>query len=433
MTRNRKFVIGAAVIVVLGGAAGMELLRSDTSISVRTEEIREREVSSTITATGQIRARNQVNISSEVMGRVVSLLVQEGDEVQAGDLLLTIDPKQAEAAVARAQASLSQVEAQVLQQEANFRQAERDLVRQQELHASGVITVQDLEVAETRVQTSRATLTSSRYAVEQSRAALEEATEQLGSTTIRAPLAGKVLRLNIREGETAVVGTMNNAGSLLLMIGDLSEIEAVMVVDETDIPLISVGDSSIVELDAFPDRTFPARVTSIANSSTRTGTTTTTQATGSVTFQVILTLIDPPTDLRPDLSATADIFVEQRDGAIAAPIISVTVRDRSRSSGEEESANETGGEAGDATEPEADEGNEEEDEMEEGVFLVRNGEVVWTPVTLGITGEEYFEVLSGLAVGDTVVSGPYQTIRTLSDGDPVRIVGSSGEATSSQP
>jgi HlyD family secretion protein len=125
--------------------------------------------------------------------------------------------------------------------------------------------------------------------------------------------------------------------------------------------------------------------------------------------------------------------VEQRDGAIAAPIISVTVRDRSRSSGEEESANETGGEAGDATEPEADEGNEEEDEMEEGVFLVRNGEVIWTPVTLGITGEEYFEVLSGLAVGDTVVSGPYQTIRTLSDGDPVRIVGSSGEATSPQP
>jgi len=420
MTRKHKFLIGGAVIVVLGGAATMELVRSDKSIPVRTEVIRERDVSSTITATGQIRARNQVNISSDVMGRVVLLAIAEGDEVQPGDLILTIDPKQAEAAVARAQASLSQVEAQVLQQEANFRQAERDLVRQRELHASGVITVQDLEVAETRVQTSRATLTSSRFAVEQSRAALEEATEQLANTTIRAPIAGKVLRLNIREGETAVVGTMNNAGSLIATIGDLSVIEAVMVVDETDIPFISVGDSAIVELDAFPNRTFPAQVTSIANSAIRSGSSNQLQAGASVTFEVILTLLDPPTDIRPDLSATADIVVEHRKGAVAAPIISVTVRGAGTSSAPV--APESEGEGAAETEIRAEAA---ESEGREGVFLVRDGKAVWTPITLGITGQEYFEVLSGLTVGDTVVSGPYQTVRTLRDGDIIRVLPSS--------
>lgn len=421
MTRKRKIVIGTGVLLLLSLAATLELLRSDGAIQVRVEEIQAREISSTITATGQIRARNQVNISSEVMGRVVSLLVEEGDEVEAGDLLLTIDPRQAEAAVARAQASLSQVEAQAIQQEANFRQAERDLVRQTELHASGVITEQDLEVAETRVQTSRATLESSRHGVEQARAALEEANEQLANTTIHAPIGGKVLRRNIREGETAVVGTMNNAGSLLLTIGDLSAIEAVMVVDETDIPFISVGDSAVVELDAFPDRTFPARVTSIANSSIQSGSSNQVQTGVSVTFQVILTLIDPPGDLRPDLSATADIFVEQRGDAVAAPIISVTVRDRSSASADSSGA--TADSLNSSSEG-------EEDTDEEGVFLVRDGRVVWTPVTLGITGQEYFEVLSGLSVGDTVVSGPYQTVRTLNDGDAVEISSSSSVTSS---
>jgi len=419
MSRKKKILISALVLLVLGSAALMELLRKDPSIPVRVEEIQARDISSTITATGQIRARNQVNISSEVMGRVVSLLVAEGDEVEAGDLLLTIDPRQAQAAVARAQASLSQVEAQAIQQEANFSQAERDLARQRELRANGVITAQELENAETRVQTQRATLASSRHGVEQARAALEEATEQLANTTIRAPIAGKVLRRNIREGETAVVGTMNNAGSLLLTIGDLSEIEAVMVVDETDIPLISVGDSAVVEMDAFPGRTFPARVTSIANSSTRAATSTQVQAGTSVTFEVILTLIDPPTDLRPDLSATADIFVEQRSQALAVPIISVTVRGRGSSTSQ-------------AEEGQADSSGDSSENVE-GVFVVREGRAIWSPVTLGITGQEYFEVLTGVAIGDTVVSGPYQTVRTLRDGDPIRVTGSGSSSSSMTP
>jgi HlyD family secretion protein len=346
------------------------------------------------------------------MGRVVELTVEEGDQVEEGQVLLSIDPRQVEAAVARGRATLSQSEAQVAQQRANLDQSTRELQRLRELQTAGVVTVQEVEAAETRVAVQEATLSSSLHGVEQARAALEEASEQLSRTTIRAPISGRVIRLNIKAGETAVVGTMNNAGSLLLTIGDLSVVEAVMVLDETDIPVISVGDSAVVGIDAFPTRTFAARVSSIGNSAIQTGSTSP-QSRGSVSFEVVLTLLDPPIDLRPDLSATADIIVDRRHKALAVPIISVTTRE----AGSTTSTDGADDDSNSASSPIA---RASASEPEEGVFALRDGRAVWTPVTLGITGQEHFEILSGLALGDTVVSGPYQTIRSLTDGDPVR-------------
>jgi HlyD family secretion protein len=228
-----------------------------------------------------------------------------------------------------------------------------------------------------------------------------------------------VIRLNIEEGETAVVGTMNNAGSLLLTIGDLSAIEAVMVVDETDVPMISIGDSAVVELDAFSGQLFAARVSTIGNSSIQSGSGTSPQ--GSVTFEVILTLLERPENLRPSLSATADIIVEQRKGVISAPIISVILEPETASpAAAPASVNEAEASVpGPAARP--------TERRSEGVFVVRDGRAVWTPVTLGITGQEYFEVRSGLSIGDQVVAGPYQTIRVLRDGDAVQITNESSE------
>jgi HlyD family secretion protein len=420
MTRGRKIAIGAVVVLVLAVVAVVEFLQSDRGTPVRVETIGEQEIISTITATGSVRALRQVNISSDVMGRVVQLNVAEGDQVEQGELLLTIDPRQVEAAYARAEASLSQTEAQVVQQRANLDQARRELARLTELRASGVVTASELEAAETRVEVQTAMLESSMHGVEQARAALDEADEQRSRTTIRAPIGGRVIRLNIEEGETAVVGTMNNPGSLLLTIGDLSAIEAVMVVDETDVPMISVGDSAVVELDAFPDQRFAARVSSIGNSSIQSGSGSA-GAQGSVTFEVILTLLEGPENLRPDLSATADIIVDQRKQALAAPIISVIL---------EPAATPPAGEAGVVSEAEATTpgpASRPADTRSEGVFVVRDGRAVWTPVTLGITGQEYFEILSGLSLGDQVVAGPYQTIRVLQDGDPVQIMSGSSE------
>jgi HlyD family secretion protein len=386
------------------------------------ETIGEQDILSTITATGHVRARRQVNISSDVMGRVVQLNVAEGDEVEQDQLLLTIDPRQVEAAVARARASLSQTESQVAQQRANLLQAERELARLTDLRAGGVVTAQELEAAETRVEVQEAMMNSSLHGVEQARAALEEAEEQQSRTTIRAPISGRVIRLNIEEGETAVVGTMNNPGSLLLTIGDLSAIEAVMVVDETDVPMISVGDSAVVELDAFPEQRFGARVSTIGNSSIQSGSGGSATAQGSVTFEVVLTLLDRPTNLRPDLSATADIIVDQRKHVLAAPIISVILEP---STGPPAQAAPTVVNEAEATTPGP--ATRPEEVRSEGVYVVRDGRAVWTPVTLGITGQEYFEILSGLSPGDQVVAGPYQTIRALRDGDPVQITSGSTE------
>ena len=216
---------------------------------------------------------------------------------------------------------------------------------------------------------------------------------------------------------------MNNPGSLLLTVSDLSVIEAVMQVDETDVPDISIGDSAALELDAFPETEFAGTVTEIGNSAIRPPSSTAgTGQTPTIDFEVVITLEDPPVELRPDLSTTAEIVTEIRDQALAIPIIALTVRDRSER--EDEDAGDADGdeEAGDGStesgSARAGEGDEEEEE--EGVFVVRDGEAHFVAVTVGIAGQEYFEVLSGLSEGDTVVSGPYQRIRELGDGEAVR-------------
>jgi HlyD family secretion protein len=389
MARSRKIVLGVVVIGVLAIAAFLAVRGSGTrAVDVRTAQVEARDLTSVITATGSVRPRRQVNISSDVMGRVVELNVEEGDEVVRDMVLLRIDPSAIETQVSRARAALSQSQAQIAQARANLVQAQRDLERLETLRDRdpNLVSRQALEEAYTRVDVQRSTLQSAEFGAAQARAQLEESEEQRARTTITAPISGRVTRLNIEEGETVVIGTMNNPGSLLLTVSDLTVIEAVLTVDEIDLPRISLGDSARIEIDAFPGRAFEGLVSRIGNSAIQTATG---QPRTSVEFEVILTLMDPPEALRPDLSASADIVVERRPGALAVPIIAVTVRD--------------------------------EPDRVEGVFVVREGRAVWTPVEIGITGEEHFEVLSGLAAGDEVVSGPYQLIQTLTDGDPVRV------------
>ncbi len=420
MSGTGKVMVGVAILVLVGGGVALAAARSgDRAVEVRVEEIRERELVATITATGSIRARRQVNISSDVMGRVIQLNVEEGDQVRRGDLLLRIDPSQLQAALARARAALAQAEAQVSQQRASQLQAQREADRLGDLRARNpdLVSAQALEEAETRVEVERSLLSSAQHAVDQARAGVDEATENLSRTTISSPIDGRVIRLNIDEGETVVVGTMNNPGSLLLTIGDLSGVEAVLRVDETDVPRIAPGDSALVELDAFPGQRFAARVATVGNSAI--------QATGAggpggagpqatVDYEVILTLLDPPATLRPDLSATADIIVEQRERALAVPIISVVTREEEEGGATPRNDTARGAPRGLLA-------RDAGPRRVEGVFVVRDGRAVWHPVQIGITGQEYFEVLSGLSPGDPVVSGPFQRIQELSDGDAVRI------------
>ncbi|MCH2468437.1 MAG: efflux RND transporter periplasmic adaptor subunit [Gemmatimonadetes bacterium] len=405
MKQKTKIIISVIALLVLGTAASIQASRGRTSgVEVRTEEIELRDLVEVVTASGNIRALRTVDVSSEVSAKVSELLVDEGEDVLRGQIMLRLEPDQYRASVARTEASLAQARAGQTQQEANLLQAERDLNRLLALRARDTVLVSGLQVddARTRFDVAVATLTSSQHGVSQWQASVDEAMEQLSKTIFRAPMDGKVTRLNVEEGQTVIIGTMNNAGSLVLTISDLSVIEVVVQVDETDVPAISIGDSASIRIDAFGDREFTGHVTEIGNSAINPPSRQAAGQQAAIDFEVVLTLELNDAVLRPDLSATADIVTESRSKVLGVPIIALTVREE---------------------EPDTSAADySEDDELDdiEGVFMVSDGTVTFTAVEIGIAGQEYFEILSGISVGDTVVAGPYQRIRQLRNGDAVR-------------
>jgi HlyD family secretion protein len=413
MTKQSRIIAGVVLGVLVIGLGGVGIASTrERGIEVRTEEVASRDLVSIVTASGVIQPKQKADISADLSGRVIQIAVVEGQTVNRGDLLLRIDPTQYEALVRRSEAAVAQARAQAAQSRANLLQAQSAAARAERLaEGDRLISNQELEQARTQLRVAEAQEEAARYGVTQAEASLSEAVETLRKTTIVAPMAGRVTRLNINEGETAVVGTMNNPGSLLLTIADLSVMEARVRVDETNVPRISIGDSVNLKIDAFPAETFTGRVTRIANSAIQqqTATSTTQQA---VDFQVIVTLDAPPAELRPDLSATAEIVTDVRPGVPSVPIIAVTVRDPD---GKKILGSSSAGRQDPFEMP-------QENRVEtEGVFVVRAGKAEFVPVRLGIAGDRYFELLSGLSIGDTVVAGPYASVRDLEQDSPIRI------------
>jgi HlyD family secretion protein len=347
-----------------------------------------------------------VDVSSDITGRITVINVDEGDTVARGDILLRIEPSQYEAQVARAQAMLSSAEASALQARANRDQARRALNRALELRATdpNLVSDEQLERAQTAFEVAEAVARSGGHQVEQTKAALNEAKEALAKTVIRAPMSGEITRLAVEVGEVAVPGTFSRETGLLMTISDLSVIQVDVRVDETDVVRLELGDSAEITIDAFPDTTFTGRVAKVAKSAVRGSAVSVGGATNqAVDYDVEITLDDPPAGVRPDLSATAKIVTATRDSALSIPIIALTVREHEPISTE--------------TAPQDTSAGKEE---VEGVFVVRDGIAQFRPVKVGIAGEEHFEVLEGLAAGDTIVAGPYQTIRDLKDSVAVR-------------
>jgi HlyD family secretion protein len=416
MTKRGRIITGVIAVVALVGLGGVGIASTrDKGVEVRTETISKRDLVSVVTASGVIQPKRKVDISADISGRVIQVAVVEGQTVSPGDLLIRIDPTQYEALVRRSEAAVAQARAQAAQGRANLAQAENAARRAEQLSAGDkLISNQELEQARTQLRVAQAQDEAYRYAVSQAEASLSEARETLRKTTIVSPMAGRVTRLNIDEGETAVVGTMNNPGSLLLTVADLSVMEASVKVDETDVPRISFGDSASLKIDAFPSQIFTGKVTRISNSAIQGATSGTTSTQQAVDFEVIITLDVPPAELRPDLSATADIVTDARNGVPTVPIIAVTVRDP-------DGKKILGGEEDEDAPPEAQQEDPENSAAEtEGVFVARGGKAEFVPVEVGIAGDRYFEVVKGLQVGDTVVAGPYGAVRDLEDGATIR-------------
>jgi len=274
---------------------------------------------------------------------------------------------------------------------------------------ANLISAEAVEQAQQAYDVAMATYASTSSQVDQARASLQEAKDNLAKTRIYAPIAGRVTRLAVEEGEVAVPGTFSRETGLLMTVADLGVILAKVDVDETDVVRLALGDSVAVAIDAFPDTSFVGRVTKIGNSaklvSSQGGAGGNTER--AVDFEVEIQLDKPPTDIRPDLSATARIVTETRKQAMSIPIIALTVREHENLPNELKA-------------PTVDSAKGGKKKEREGVFVVRGGVASFVPVKVGIAGEEHFEVLEGLKVGDSIVAGPYQAIRDMRDSTRVK-------------
>ncbi len=392
----------ALVVLVLVSASA----RRETGTEVRMENVARKDLVAVVTASGTIQPQTKVDVSADITGRITKLAVREGDYVQKGQFLLQIDPTIYEANVQRAQALVSSSEAGAVQARANRDQAKRTLARTTDLRKQNetLVSQEQLEQAQTSFEVSEALATSADRQVDQARAGLREARDQLAKTRLVAPMAGRITRLAVEEGEVAVPGTFSRETGLLLTVSDLSVIQVKVQVDETDVVRLHMNDSVEVSIDAFPDTAFSGKVTKVSDSAILpAGGAAAAQNDRAVDYVVEITLTNPPKDVRPDLSATARIVTDTRKQSLAIPIIALTVREHEALSTETKPADTT-----------------KKKKETEGVFVVTAGKATFRPVKVGVAGDEFFEVIDGVKEGEQIVAGPYQAIRDLKDGAAVK-------------
>lgn len=443
---RKRWVWVVVVLLAIGAGAGAYFAtRPDEGVSVSVETVHLRDLEAIVSASGKIEPKKTVNVSAQSMGRVTRLAVNEGDRVKAGQFLLQIDPVAAESAVRRdvagvagARTGLEQARVQLKSTQANLELARQSLKRQQDLWASGLTPRETLERAQTEVEIREADLQAREQEIHareeqlrQQEAGLTSSEHSLAQARFEAPFEGIVTRRNVEEGENVVVGTMNNAGTVLVTIADMSVIEAEVEVDETDIPLVTMGQPARVTIDAIQDRTFRGRVTEIGNSPIQLSGAQAGQRTAT-NFKVVVTLEEQVPDVRPGFTCTAEITTATRQGVTSVPIQALTVRElrydasgtRIREPRPPTSRWRFGPSvdtavAAAATPQELLPGQKREET--EGVFVIRDDRATFVPIKVGIAGERYFEVTSGLRAGDRVITGPFDSVRTLYDDDPVKV------------
>ena len=436
---NRKNILITVVVVLIGAAvvAANLYFKRDKPLTVTTETIKTRDLEAVVSASGKIQPKRLVQISADTPGRVVNLAVNEGDRVKVGQFLLQIDPKSLRtrvdsgtASLQAATASLEQMRQAVETARVQLQQAQQNLARQQDLWQQQLTTrealdkaTNDVKAAQSALQEREKSSVAQASRIQQERANLESTRYDLSKQRIESPIDGIVTRRNIQEGETAVVGTMNNPGTILLTLADMGVIQAEVEVDETNVPHVQLGQSAKITIDALPDKTFKGHVSEIGNSPIQVSGTAAagTQATN---FKVVVILDEPVPDVRPGFTCTADITTATREHVVAVPIPAVAVReliydangqivkeprtDKKRPTPEPVAA---------AAELKPGQTRKET----EGVFVVRDGKAEFLPITMGIAGDRYFEVVSGLKENDQVITGPYNSVRGMADGDLVKV------------
>lgn len=397
--KRRWIVITAALVVVAVGASITMRRGAVKPLEVQTEQARRQTVVQTVKATGRIQAKTEVNISADVSAKITALHVIEGQNVERGAPLLELDRERFRAVLESGEAGLRVAEANANVASENSSKAEKDLARARDLHRQGLETQAALDTALASYEADRARERASKDQVEQTRAELKRMRDDLSKTMIYAPISATVSRINKEVGEIALGSQFQE--DVILVLSNLSGMEALVEVDENDIVSIALGDSATIEVDALPGVSLMGTVTEIANSAKISGENTSEQKTE---FEVKVSIDDPNMRLRPGMTATAEITVETKQNVIAIPIQSVAVRTLDQL-------------GGDATRFKPD-----NDGFVPIAFVVSDGKVSAVPVKAGIQSESHIEIVEGLQAGQDVVSGSYRAIsRDLADGTLVKV------------
>jgi HlyD family secretion protein len=447
----KKIAIGAGAVVLLASIAGFTVYQSHKGVvTVQSGKAQRMDLVAVVSASGEIKPKTYVNIGANAFGKITKLYVREGDRVKRGQMLAQLENVQPAADMDATQASLEAARTDAVAAEAALNTSMADLnraksdaersdldwSRAQGLYKDALISKSDYDMqkaahqtavaglaqAEARVAQAKAQKESADRRINQADANLTHANDVLKKTTYQAPFDGVITNLPVREGETVVIGIQNSPGSTLMTLADMSVITAEVKVDETDIVNVQMGQPAQVTIDAIPKKFFKAVVTEIGDNAIvrSTGVSTSQQTSTSQEakdFKVVVTLQDPPEDLRPGLSATAKITTATRANALTIPIQALTVRRQADLVPKDEKGSVQ------AAAPDASKDKEKEKDKQEiqGVFILRNRKAEFVPVDTGIAGTTDIEVIKGLKEGDEIVTGSYKVLRTLRPGSSIKV------------
>jgi HlyD family secretion protein len=463
--RKWKILIIVLAVIVLGAGIYASTVYSKRGIvTVQTGRVTRQDLTSLVTASGEIKPRNYINIGANAQGQIVELLVKEGDRVAKGQLLARIENVQPQAEVTAQKAALNSAEADSSASEAGLKAADDNLVtlqaaidrakadldrsevefrRAEDLFKDQLIAKQDYDTKKAAVDVQRATVREAQARLVQAKAQREQQAAQLSATQKRiaqvnagltrvsdvlrkhnayAPLDGVVTNLPVRVGETVVPGIQNSSASTIMTIADMSLITAEVKVDETDIVNVKLDQTADITIDAIPGKTFKGHVIEIGNTAIlrSTGVAASQSAISSQEakdFKVVIALDNPPDTIRPGLSCTSKVTTATRQKALTIPIQALTVRQKGqlevKPKGETSST-----QAAARLDPAAEKARKEEIQ---GVFVITGGKAVFQKVETGITGATDIEVLSGLKDGDEIITGTYQVIRTITNQAQVKV------------
>lgn len=387
--RRKKLIIISAVVILIGIIILFNLQsQREKSIKVTVEKVEKHDLTSVVSASGEVKPKKNVDVSTQMTGvhRILKIGVEEGQQVKEGDFLLKLESTQYEASADRNRAAIRSLQADLIQADARLKKDERFYERQKKLYDEKLISGEQLEAAQAQYEISKAQYESIRFQIDQAEASLQSALDNLNKTTYYSPIDGIITSLRYEEGEIIILSTFTDP--VLMTIADLSIMEVEVEVDETDVIAVTKEQAAEVRVDAFPNQTITGRVTEVGSSALPKMAS---AAEESKDFKVVITLDDPPQAMKPGLSASADIITAKKNDVLAVPISALVLREKEEDKEKKKS------------------------EQEEGVYVVEANRVKFQPVKKGIMGEMLIEILEGLEEGTEIVVGPYDSLRQLKD------------------